>query len=93
MYGIDTGNDKTTAREFIEVAHELYRNDPDWIRPLDKDIDEVFNEEKNKAYRFGETVRWIIKDDEENYSDELLRSSIKNIRTKVMMCLLAHRFF
>jgi hypothetical protein len=58
--------DAPSAKEFIEVAVVLYKNDPNWIRPLDKDIDEVFNKEKNKAYRFGESIRWIIKDDEDN---------------------------
>ena len=56
-------NDATTAKQFLQVAVELYKNDTNWIRPLDKDIDEVFNKEKNKAFRFGEVVRWILKDD------------------------------
>ena len=56
--------DKTTAKEFMQVAVELYKNDPNWIRPLDKDINEVFDAKKNKAFRFGEAERWILKDDE-----------------------------
>src|ERR1700744_2611714 len=54
--------DKTTAKQFIQVAVELYANDPNWIRPLDKDINEVFDKDKNKAFRFGEVERWIMKD-------------------------------
>jgi hypothetical protein len=50
------------AKAFIQVAVELYRNDPNWIRPLDKDINEVFDEKKNKAFRFGTCIRWILKD-------------------------------
>lgn len=50
------------AREFIAVATEIYRNDPHWIRPLDKDINEVFDPSKNKAFQQGEAVRWILKD-------------------------------
>ena len=57
-------NDNSTAKEFLQVAVELYKNDKSWIRPLDKDINEVFDKKKNKAYRFGETIRWILKDDE-----------------------------
>ena len=56
--------DKATAKEFIQVAIDLYKNDPNWIRPLDKDINEVFDPKKNKAYRFGEAERWILKDNE-----------------------------
>ena len=53
---------KAAAKEFIQVAVDLYKNDPNWIRPLDKDINEVFDPKKNKAFRFGEAERWILKD-------------------------------
>jgi hypothetical protein len=55
--------DKSTAQQFLQVAVNLNKNDPNWIRPLDKDINEVFDREKNKAFRFGEVIRWILKDD------------------------------
>ena len=55
--------DKTTATEFIQVSVVLHKGDPNWIRPLDKDINEVFDKEKNKAFRFGEVIRWVLKDD------------------------------
>ena len=57
-------NDRATAQQFLQVAVELYKNDPKWIRPLDKDINEVFDAKKNKAFRFGEIERWILKDEE-----------------------------
>lgn len=56
-------NDSATAKQFLQVAVELYKNDSNWIRPLDKDINDVFDKAKNKAFRFGEVVRWILKDD------------------------------
>jgi hypothetical protein len=58
--------DPGTAKEFLEVAVVLYRNDPKWIRPLDKDINDVFDPKKNKSFRFGEVIRWILKDDNGN---------------------------
>jgi hypothetical protein len=54
---------KFLEKQFLQVAVELYKNDSNWIRPLDKDINDVFDEKKNKAFRFGEVVRWILKDD------------------------------
>ena len=57
-------NDRATAQQFLQVAVELYKNDPKWIRPLDKDINEVFDAKKNKAFRFGQVERWILIDDE-----------------------------
>ncbi len=55
--------DSTTAHQFLQVPLDLYKNDPAWVQPLDKDIEEVFDKEKNKAFRFGEAIRWILKDD------------------------------
>ncbi|HUR67075.1 MAG TPA: hypothetical protein VMZ03_12065 [Chitinophagaceae bacterium] len=52
------------AKEFIRVNVEINANNPVYIRPLDKDINEVFDEKKNKAFRFGEVIRWILKDKE-----------------------------
>ena len=54
---------KETELLFIQIAVRLHKNDPNWIRPLNKDINEVFDKEKNKAFRFGEVIRWILKDD------------------------------
>ncbi len=53
-----------TAKQFLLTPVHLYKNDPNWIRPLDKDISDIFDEKKNKAFRFGEIVRWIMMDDE-----------------------------
>lgn len=58
-------NDVATAKQFLQVAVTLYKNDPNWIRPLDKDIEEVFDAKKNKAFRFGEVERWILKDNDD----------------------------
>jgi hypothetical protein len=52
------------AKEFLLTNVELNKNNPAYIRPLDKDINEVFDKEKNKTFRFGEAVRWVLKDDE-----------------------------
>lgn len=57
-------SDKKTAKEFIEVNVLINKNDPNYIRPLDKDINEVFDAQKNKAFRHGEATRWILKDEE-----------------------------
>jgi len=52
------------SKEFLLVNVELNKNNPAYIRPLDKDILEVFDQKKNKTYRAGEAIRWILKDDE-----------------------------
>jgi len=57
-------NDEAGGKLFIQVPLSIYKNDPNWIRPLDKDINEVFDKNKNKAFRFGEITRWVLKDNE-----------------------------
>jgi len=50
------------AKEFIKLSVVLYQNEKCWIRPLDKDIDAVFDTEKNKTFKYGECARWLLKD-------------------------------
>jgi hypothetical protein len=57
-------NDKRSAREFLKIAVNIYKGDANWIQPLDKDIEQVFDKEKNKSFRQGEAIRWILKNDE-----------------------------
>ena len=57
-------NDQHTHRLFMKVPLVIYKNDINWIQPLDKDVEEVFDEKKNKAFRFGKIQRWILKNEE-----------------------------
>jgi hypothetical protein len=52
------------AKEFIQANVELNRGNPAYIRPIDKEINEVFDPNYNKAFRNGEITRWVLKDDE-----------------------------
>lgn len=51
------------ADEFLKLPVMLYHNERNWIRPLDADIESVFDPEKNKAFRSGECIRWILVND------------------------------
>ncbi|MEO5650757.1 MAG: hypothetical protein ABIR03_12650 [Ginsengibacter sp.] len=59
-------SDKALAKDFLRVPLTIYQNDPHFIRPLDKDINDVFDPQKNKAFRFGECNRWLLMDEEGN---------------------------
>lgn len=50
-------------KEFMNLPVRLYKNSPHWIRPLDKDIESVFDPEKNKTFRHGECIRWILQNE------------------------------
>ncbi|WP_375436141.1 hypothetical protein [uncultured Hymenobacter sp.] len=52
------------AREFLEFPVRLYRTDPNYIRPLDKDINQVFDRQRNKYFRHGELVRWLLQNEQ-----------------------------
>jgi hypothetical protein len=50
-------------RVFLELPLSIYQHYPNWIRPLDKDITAVFDPRKNKAFRHGTAIRWILYDE------------------------------
>src|SRR5687768_15199586 len=56
-------SDKKSSRDFLLVNVEINRGNPEYIRPLDKDINLVFDPAKNKTFRFGEVIRWVLRDD------------------------------
>lgn len=56
--------DAAAARDFIRVNVEINKGNPNYIQPLDKDVNEVFDPKKNKAFRSGEVIRWLLKDNE-----------------------------
>src|SRR6478609_1596899 len=51
--------DQKSAQEFLLLPVKLYANEKNWIRPLDKDIESVFDPAQNKYFRHGEAIRWI----------------------------------
>jgi len=46
---------------FLELPLRLYQNEPNWVRPLDSEIETVFDPKKNKIFRRGTCCRWILK--------------------------------
>ena len=55
--------DKATVKDFLRVNILMNQNNPYYIRPLDNDINEIFDPLKNKYYQYGEAKRWIAIDD------------------------------
>lgn len=52
-----------TKKEFLKVPQLIYKNDENWICPLDQDIEKTFDESKNPFFKHGKCARWILKDD------------------------------
>lgn len=55
-------NNKATAKSFIKVNVLMNAANPKYIRPLDDEVNDVFDKSKNKAFKYGEVMRWILKD-------------------------------
>ena len=55
----------TDDQVFLKLPLSIYKNDPNWISPLDKDIEDVFDAKKNKTFRHGKLQRWILKNEKE----------------------------
>ena len=53
----------TDAEVFLKLPPGIYKNDPNWIQPLNKDIDDIFDLKKNKTFRNGKLQRWILKNE------------------------------
>jgi hypothetical protein len=70
------------AAQFLQAGTLMYENDANWIQPLDKDINDVFNKEKNKAFRFGEVIRWILKDNAGNLTGRIAAFVNSKYKTK-----------
>ena len=53
------------SKEFIRFPKSLYRNDPNWVCPLDDQVEAVFDPSRNHAFGHGEAIRWILKDEKQ----------------------------
>lgn len=63
MYSFIEVVDKQQEDAFIQLPVELYKGNKYWVRPLDNDIRNVFNKDKNPCFKHGECVRWLLQDE------------------------------
>lgn len=53
---------RADEKKFIEFPVFLYKDHRTWIRPLDSDMQAVFDPEANKAFEHGKCRRWLLED-------------------------------
>ncbi|MDR6196364.1 hypothetical protein [Siphonobacter sp. SORGH_AS_0500] len=63
MLLFEVGTNPSAQRKFLMFPVRLYRHDLNWIRPLDQDIEDVFDPKKNKMFKHGECIRWILQNE------------------------------
>ncbi len=61
MIIVEEVQNENQKREFLEFPARLYQNDKNYIRPLDKDIEDIFNPEKNKFFKDGLCARFLFR--------------------------------
>ena len=76
-------NSKKDKKDFIQISCSIYKNEKNWIRPLDKDINSVFDPKTNKAFRKGDVKRWILKNNNETIGRIAAFYSSKNDKEKL----------
>lgn len=60
MFLREVGDDTRLKKTFLELPVQLYASDPNWIRPLNNDVESVFDSRKNPHFKHGEAIRWIL---------------------------------
>jgi GNAT superfamily N-acetyltransferase len=55
--------DSRRVRQFLDLPARLYQDHPQWISPLDGEIEAVFDPKKNVNFEHGEAIRWILTDE------------------------------
>lgn len=55
-------------KDFLTLPDKIYKNNPHWVKPLDKDIEKVFDPKLNKFFQQGICKRWLLK----NNQDEVI---------------------
>jgi len=56
--------DSQTKKEFLKVPLLIYKEDKNWICPLNQDVEKTFDAHKNPFFKHGSCTRWILKDDD-----------------------------
>ncbi|MDI1433217.1 hypothetical protein [Polyangium sorediatum] len=51
--------DKKRRRDFLDVAREIYADDPAWVRPLDMDIEDRLDRKKNPFFDHGDAQAFV----------------------------------
>lgn len=55
-------SDRSLEKLWLRFPSVLYKDDPNYVRPLDEDVQKLFDKEQNKRLRKGEAIRWLLYD-------------------------------
>ena len=49
-------------REWLNLPKRIYKGNRNWVCPLDVDVLEVFDPQRNELFADGEAIRWVVRD-------------------------------
>jgi hypothetical protein len=75
-------NNPGLEKEFIRINVKINQDNPNYIQPLEKDVRDVFNPKKNKTFRHGEVIRWILQDEKGSSIGRIAAFTNKKYRNK-----------
>ncbi|MDP1623994.1 MAG: hypothetical protein Q8M08_16845 [Bacteroidales bacterium] len=56
-------SNKKSRRQFQELVEKIYKDDPNYVRPLDIEVEAIFDPAQNTFFQHGEAARWILVND------------------------------
>jgi hypothetical protein len=56
-------SDNLLIKEWLNLPKFLYKQDNNWVCPLDAEIEGIFNPLSNTCFEHGEAKRWLLKGD------------------------------
>jgi len=69
--------DRKTRKQFLDAARIIYKNDKVWVCPLDREIEAIFDPDKNTYFKHGEAERWILLDSRKNITKNQFQDIIR----------------
>jgi hypothetical protein len=52
--------DQNTKKDFLDLVVDIYKHDPNYVRPLDIEIEAIFDSSKNNFHSHGIVTRWVL---------------------------------
>ena len=52
-------SNNSLKNDFLKTPKILYKEDKNWICPLDSEIENVFDPKKNNFFNHGKCTRWV----------------------------------
>lgn len=78
-YKLVVVNDKAKADAFVQMTKKLYKGVANYVQPLDVDIEQVFDANRNAFFKHGECCRWLLQDTKGNTIGRVAAFIDKNI--------------